>query len=374
MTSRLKSARRVVIKVGSALLVDQASGAVKREWLASLAEDIAALRKGGADVLIVSSGAIAIGRRLLGLKSGALKLEQKQAAAAAGQISLAQAWASALGDKGMTTGQVLLTLTDTEKRRRYLNARATLNTLLKQGAVPVINENDTVATSEIRYGDNDRLAARVTSMMSADCLVLLSDIDGLYTAAPDQPGAEFVAQVDQITPDILAMAGKPGSDVGSGGMVTKLEAARIAMDAGANMMIALGWAHNPLRQVLDGARCTWFSAARSPAAARKRWIAGSLVPGGKLHVDAGAQVALGQGKSLLPAGVTRVEGQFTRGDTVSVIGPDGAEVARGLIAYDCADAAKIAGQHSRKIAALLGFTGRNEMIHRDDLVVTDRTG
>ena len=372
MSGRLKTAKRIVVKIGSVLLVDQASGAVRRQWLDSLCEDIAAIKTRGADVLIVSSGAIAIGRRLLKLRSGALKLEESQAAAAVGQISLAHAWSDALGAKGLATGQVLLTLTDTEVRRRYLNARATLSTLLKQQAVPVINENDTVATSEIRYGDNDRLAARVASMVSADCLVLLSDVDGLYTASPEKAGAQFVPEVGEITPQIIAMAGKSVSNVGSGGMITKIEAARVATAAGASMVIAAGAPLNPLKRILAGDKCTWFAASATPAAARKRWIAGTLEPVGKVFVDAGAGIALVKGKSLLPAGVKRIEGPFARGDTVSVVGPDDIEVARGLIAYDYADAGKIAGQHSRDIAELLGFTGRDEMIHRDDLVLMGR--
>lgn len=370
MSVRLNTARRVVIKIGSALLVNQSSGTIKRDWLAGLSEDIALLAARGADVLIVSSGAIAIGRRQLKFKSGTLKLEEKQAAAAVGQISLAHAWSEALGRKGLSTGQVLLTLTDTEERRRYLNARATLFTLLRQHAVPVINENDTVATSEIRYGDNDRLAARVASMVSADCLVLLSDVDGLYSASPETPGARFIPEVHEITPEIAAMAGKPGSQDGSGGMITKIEAARIATGAGASMVIAEGAPLNPLQRIAEGARCTWFTASASPAVARKRWIAGTLVPVGKIHIDAGASAALGRGKSLLPAGVRQIDGPFARGDTVSVIGPGGQEIARGLVAYDFTDAEKIAGRHSRDIAELLGFTGRDEMIHRDDLVLT----
>lgn len=369
MSSRLSSARRVVIKIGSALLVEAASGAVKRAWLDSLAKDIAGLKAAGADVLIVSSGAIALGRRKLSLKNGMLKLEEKQAAAAVGQIALAQAWANALGTQGLAAGQVLLTLTDTESRRRYLNARATLFTLLRQSAIPVINENDTVATSEIRYGDNDRLAARVASMVSADCLVLLSDVDGFYTTSPAAKGAELIAEVTEITPDISAMAGRSDSDVGSGGMITKIEAARIATSAGANMVIASGHPLHPLKCIIDGGTCSWFNAAATPAAARKRWIAGALTPVGRIVVDGGAAAALRRDKSLLPAGVTAVEGQFSRGDTVSIVTPGGKEIARGLIAYDCADAEKIIGRQSSEIASLLGFSGRDEMVHRDDLVL-----
>ena len=367
--SRILEARRMVIKVGSSLLVDGASGRIRQNWLASLAGDIAAARARGSDVIVVSSGAIALGRRRLGFATGNLKLDQSQAAAAVGQIGLANAWQDLLSHHGLTAAQVLLTLNDTEERRHYLNARSTLTTLLGAGAVPVINENDTVATSEIRFGDNDRLAARVSSMMSADCLVLLSDIDGFYTAPPGKPGARLLAEVREITPEIEAMAGKPVSDMGSGGMITKLEAARIALPAGANMVIASGRVLNPLRQVSDGAPCTWFVASASPVAARKRWIGGALVPMGRLFIDAGAAMALSAGKSLLPAGVRRVEGRFSRGDAVSIVGENGAEVARGLVAYDRAEAHKIMGRKSTEIADILGYNGRDEIVHRDDLVL-----
>lgn len=369
MSSRLSSARRIVIKIGSALLVEQSTGELKRSWLASLVNDVAELKAGGADVLIVSSGAIALGRRKLSLKSGALKLEEKQAAAAVGQIALAQAWAEALGDEGLAAGQVLLTLTDTESRRRYLNARATLFTLLRQSAVPVINENDTVATSEIRYGDNDRLAARVASMVSADCLVLLSDVEGLYSASPGAEGAELIREVTEITPEISAMAGGANSGVGSGGMATKVEAAKIATAAGAHMVIASGHPKHPIKQIIDGGTRSWFTAAATPAAARKRWIAGALTPVGRIVVDDGAEAALKNDKSLLPAGVTSVQGKFSRGDTVSIVTPAGEEFARGLVAYDCSDAVKIIGCQSSEIASLVGFSGRDEMVHRDDLVM-----
>jgi glutamate 5-kinase len=367
--SRLERARRIVVKIGSALLVDGKSGTIKASWLASLIDDLADARVRGAEIIVVSSGAIALGRRTLGWPRGTLRLEQKQAAAAVGQIALAQAWTDALRTRNMVAAQVLVTLTDTEERRRYLNARATLTTLLAQGAVPVINENDTVATSEIRYGDNDRLAARVASMMSADCLVLLSDVDGLYTAPPGRKGAEFISRVDEITPDIEAMAGKPVSGLGSGGMVTKIEAGRIALGAGCNMVIASGHEMHPLRRILDGGRCTWFVAPASALQSRKRWIAGTLQPIGHLVVDDGAAAALARGKSLLPAGVKKVEGSFARGDTVSVIGLSGREIARGLVAYDAGDAARILGLKSGDIEKVLGFRGRDELIHRDDLVL-----
>jgi glutamate 5-kinase len=367
--SRLSSAKRIIVKVGSALLVDQKTGAIKASWLDSLVDDVTDLKIGGADVILVSSGAIALGRRALGLAKGKLKLDQSQAAAAVGQIALAQAWSEALRTKNIVAAQVLVTLQDTEERRRYLNARATLTTLLAQGAVPVINENDTVATSEIRYGDNDRLAARVASMMSGDVLVLLSDIDGLYSAPPNQKGATFIPELREITPEVEAMAGKPISGVGSGGMITKIEAGKIALSAGCNMVIASGHELHPLKRITEGARCTWFLAEASAMQSRKRWIAGTLQPTGKLIVDDGAKGALIKGKSLLPAGVKSVEGNFSRGDTVSVVLPDGIEFARGLVAYNSADAKKIAGLKSADIQKLLGNDDRDVIIHRDDLVM-----
>jgi glutamate 5-kinase len=320
-------------------------------------------------VIVVSSGAIALGRRKLGMPPGALRLEQSQAAAAVGQIALANAWTELLGERGATAAQILLTLYDTEERRRYLNARSTLTTLLAQKAVPVINENDTVATSEIRYGDNDRLAARVCSMMSADCLVLLSDVDGLYTAMPGTPGARRLDEVGELTPEVEAMAGKPASGLGSGGMVTKIEAAKIALAAGAHMVIASGRVANPLGAVLESGDCTWFIAAATPMAARKRWIGGSLVPVGRIVIDEGAARALAGGKSLLPAGVRRIEGRFDRGDAVAILDEAGLEIARGLVAYDAAEVEKIMGRHSSEILDILGYSGRGEIVHRDDLVL-----
>ena len=367
-TSRLSSAKRVVIKVGSALLVDQAKGSVKSDWLTSLIEDITVLRNAGADVILVSSGAIALGRRALGLPQGKLKLEQSQAAAAVGQIALAQAWAEALRTRSIVAAQVLVTLQDTEERRRYLNARATLSTLLAQGAVPVINENDTVATSEIRYGDNDRLAARVASMMSADVLVLLSDIDGLYSAPPNQAGATFISELSEITPEVEAMAGKTISGLGSGGMITKIEAGKIALSAGCHMVIASGHALHPLQRVIEGARCTWFVAQASALQSRKRWIAGTLQPVGHLIVDDGARAALVKGKSLLPAGVKAVEGNFARGDTVSIMA-GGKEFARGLVAFDAEEARAIMGLKSSEAQKHVGEDRDDELIHRDDLVM-----
>jgi glutamate 5-kinase len=370
VSSRLAKAKRIVVKVGSALLVDRDAGKPRSHWLRSLVDDVAEARARGADVIIVSSGAIALGRSSLGLARGKLKLEESQAAAAVGQIALAQAWADALIRKGMVAAQVLVTLKDTEERRRHLNARATLLTLLSRGAVPVINENDTVATSEIRYGDNDRLAARVASMLSADCLVLLSDIDGLYSGQPGTPGADFIPEVKEVTPAIEAMAGKPVSGVGSGGMITKIEAAKIAMGAGCSMVIASGHEPHPLRRILGGERCSWFIAPMTAMQSRKRWIAGSLQPVGRIAIDEGAATALLSGKSLLPAGVKSVAGQFARGDTVSIVNAAGVEMARGLVAYDAADAARIAGLKSADIEKTLGFRGRDVIIHRDDLVVT----
>ena len=366
----LAKARRVIVKIGSALLVDQLSGDIRRAWLDALADDVAALHGRGTDVVIVTSGAIAAGRRHLGLTDAKLKLEEKQAAAATGQIRLAHAYQTALGRHGITAAQVLLTLDDTEERRRHLNGRATINTLLGLRAIPIINENDTVATAEIRFGDNDRLAARVAQMISADALVLFSDIDGLYTADPRKdPAARHLSEVREITPEILAMAGEAPPGYSSGGMVTKLEAARIAVSAGCAMAIAAGTAAHPLSAVLGGARCTWFLPGEQPLTARKRWIAGSLKPVGALVVDDGAAAALARGKSLLPAGVTAVEGAFERGDAVLIRRRDGGRAGRGLTAYGSADARRILGHKSREIEALLGYRGRGEMVHRDDLVL-----
>ncbi len=365
----ISSAKRMVVKIGSALLVNMETGKLRTQWLAALGKDIADFKRNGTDVIIVSSGAIALGRRLLGLHAGSLKLQESQAAAACGQIALAHAWQTALLAQNITTGQILLTLRDTEERRRYLNARATLFTLLKQGAVPLINENDTVATSEIRYGDNDRLAARVSSMVSADCLVLLSDVDGLYSKPPGESDAKFIPLVEKISPEIEAMAGTAATDVGSGGMITKIEAAKIAVGAGANMVIAAGSEPRPLQRIANGERCTWFKATATPVVARKRWIAGSLETDGSITIDEGAANALARGNSLLPAGVVAVSGNFSRGDAVSVVNGSGKEIARGLVAYGKENAEKIIGRRSDKIEIILGFAGRDEMIHRDDLVL-----
>jgi glutamate 5-kinase len=365
--------RRIVIKVGSSLLVDSAAGRLREEWLRALCEDIARLHGGKRDILVVSSGAIALGRSVLKLPRGALALEDSQAAAAVGQIALARIWAEMLGTHGITAGQILVTLGDTEERRRYLNARSTIDRLLEWKSVPVINENDTVATSEIRYGDNDRLAARVATMMSADLLVLLSDIDGLYDAPPSAGvAAKLVPLVERITPEIEAMAGASGSELSRGGMVTKIEAGKIATNAGTHMVIASGKTLHPLRAIADGGRCTWFLTPANPVTARKKWIAGALEPKGTLHIDAGAVAALRRGASLLPAGVKRLDGTFQRGDAVTIRDLDGAEIGRGLVAYDAEDAAKIVGHSSADILMILGFSGRTEMVHRDDLVLSGR--
>jgi len=366
----LLTARRIVVKIGSALVVDDATAMPREPWLAGIAADVAALRARGVEVILVSSGAIALARRALGLTRRKLRLEEKQAAAAVGQIRLAGAWATALAAQNLNAAQLLLTLEDSEDRRRYLNARATLNTLLGLGCIPVINENDTVATAEIRFGDNDRLAARVAEMVEADVLVLLSDIDGLYTADPrTNPDAQHIPTVPQLTEAIMAMGGEPPPGYSSGGMRTKLIAARIATGAGCAMAIALGQQERPLRAMEQGARCTWFLPEGEGRTARKRWIAGSLAPLGALVVDAGAARALKRGSSLLPAGVRAVEGAFHRGDPVSVRDESGVELARGLAAYDAVDASLIAGHRSEELEQILGWRGRDEIIHRDDLVV-----
>jgi glutamate 5-kinase len=367
---QLENFRRIVVKVGSSLLVDSDAGEVRASWLSALVADIAKLHKGGRDLLIVSSGSIALGRSRLRLPRGPLKLEESQAAAAVGQIALARIWSEVLGDHGIGAGQILVTLQDTEERRRYLNARSTIGKLLEWRAVPVINENDTVATNEIRYGDNDRLAARVATMASADLLILLSDIDGLYDAPPAQdPNAKLIPVVDSVTSEIEDMAGDAASELSRGGMRTKIEAAKIATTGGTHMLIASGKIEHPLQAIADGGRCTWFLTPANPVTARKRWIAGSLEPKGTLTIDAGAVNALRAGKSLLPAGVIRVDGQFARGDAVVVRGPDTREIGRGLIAYDAEDAEKIKGRSSPDVVTILGVSGRSEMIHRDDLVV-----
>ena len=361
--------KRLTIKIGSALLVDK-TGKLRATWLADLAADIAALKAGGREVVIVSSGAIALGRGLLGLSAVALTLEQSQAAASAGQIALSQAWAEALGRHGIVTGQILITPNITEERRYYLNARTTIATLLGLGAIPIINENDSVATAEIRYGDNDRLSARVATMIEADCLVLLSDVDGLYTAPPAKdPNAEHLPVVRSITPAIEAMAGGAASHLSRGGMTTKVEAGKIATQAGTAMIIAKGTESHPLRALTEGGRHTLFHPAQSRAQARKRWIMGTLAVSGSLHVDAGAARALLTGKSLLPIGVTKITGEFERGDAIAVLNPDGAEIARGLAGLDSDDARLVMGKRSDAVVELLGAGNRAALVHRDNLVL-----
>lgn len=362
--------RRITIKIGSALLVDKA-GKLRKAWLDDLAEDISALKAEGRDIVVVSSGAIALGRGLLGLSAVSLTLEQSQAAASAGQIALSQAWAEALARHDIVTGQILITPNITEERRYYLNARTTVTTLLGLGAIPIFNENDSVATAEIRYGDNDRLSARVATMIEADCLVLLSDIDGLYTAPPAKdPNAQHIPVVESITPAIEAMAGGAASHLSRGGMTTKVEAGKIATLAGTAMVIAEGTENHPLKALTEGGRHTLFHPARSRAQARKRWIMGTLTVAGTLEVDAGATNALKQGRSLLPIGVTKVMGEFERGDTVAVIDPEGREIARGLVGLDSEDARLAMGKRSSTVVELLGIGSRSELIHRDNMVLT----
>ncbi|GJE54214.1 MULTISPECIES: glutamate 5-kinase [Methylobacterium] len=367
-TPAIEDFRRVVLKVGSALLVDRARGRLRHAWLAALAEDIAELHAGGVDVVVVSSGAIALGRTVLGLPPGVLRLEESQASAAVGQIALARHWTEALGHHDIVAGQILVTPKDTEERRRYLNARATVQKLLEVRAVPVVNENDTVATVEIRYGDNDRLAARVATMIGADVLVLFSDIDGLYTAPPHtDPAARHLAVIDRITPEIEAMAGGPASELSRGGMRTKVEAAKIAVSGGTHMVIADGRGKNPLRAIREGGRCSWFLSGSTPTAARKTWIAGALEPSGTLVIDDGAARALQSGASLLPVGVTAVEGAFGKGDAVLIRDRSGRLLGRGLVGFDSGEARRIIGRPSREIEGLLGYSGRAEIVHRDDL-------
>jgi len=367
---KLDQFRRITIKVGSSLLVDHERGCVRREWLEALADDIASLHREGRDVLVVSSGSIALGRTVLGLPQGALRLEDSQAAAAVGQIALARIWAEILGSHDLTAGQILVTFGDTEERQRYLNARETIGRLLGLRAVPVINENDTVATAEIRYGDNDRLAARVATMASADLLVLLSDVAGLYTAPPGSDhNAALIPVVPRVTAEIEAMAGGAASVFSRGGMRTKLEAAKIATGGGTHMIIADGRVAHPIQRIREAGLCTWFLTPSNPVTSRKKWIAGSLEPRGTIHVDQGAVKAILGGASLLPAGVVRIEGNFARGDCVVIRDPQGGEMGRGLVAYDAIEAAQIAGRNSRDIEAILGVLGPSEIIHRDDMVV-----
>lgn len=366
-TPRLDAFRRIVVKVGSSLLVD--ADGVRRAWLEALARDIADLQSAGAEVMVVSSGSIALGRRVLGLPGGTLKLEDSQAAAAVGQIALARTWAEALGGVGLTAGQILVTFADTEERRRYLNARATIGRLLAMKAVPVLNENDSVATAEIRYGDNDRLAARVATMASADLLILLSDVAGLYTAPPAlDPAAQLIPVVPRISAEIEAMAGGAASILSRGGMRTKIEAGKIATTGGAHMLIADGRIAHPIRRLAEGGPCTWFLSPSNPVTARKKWIAGQIEPRGTVWIDEGAARAILAGSSLLPAGVRRIEGGFKRGDCV-LIRSEAGELGRGLTAYSAEKAERIAGRRSSEIEAVLGVPGRAELIHRDDMAL-----
>lgn len=368
--SAARVAGRLVVKVGSAILCG-ANGAVRQGWLAGLAEDIAALRNKGAEIAVVTSGAIALGRRKLGL-SGSLRLDEKQAASAAGQAALAQAWQAAFAPHGINIAQILLTLDDTEERRRYLNARATMRTLLDLGALPLVNENDTIATSEIRYGDNDRLAAHTAQLIEADMLVILSDVDGLYTADPRRDAsAKHIPVVEAITPEIEAAASGPNSEtgVGSGGMASKIAAAKIACGAGCAAVIAPGLIDHPLRAMLEGGAATLFRPSNTRERARRQWIAGRLKAAGSVIVDAGAAAALAKGASLLPAGIAGVTGAFARGDAVEIIGPDGALIAKGLSAFDAADVKKIAGRKSDEIEQILGYRRRPAVVEKDDLVL-----
>ncbi len=370
MPQHLATAKRLVIKIGSTLLVDNATGAIHQSWLSSLITDVVQCWRAGQEVVLVSSGAVALGRRYLKISGPAPQLEQKQAAAAIGQIQLAHAYQEALAKHGITVAQVLLTLDDSENRRRYLNAKNTLENLLASKVIPIINENDTVATAELRFGDNDRLAARVAQMVSADTLVLLSDIDGLYTADPRQnPQAQFIPEVNELTPEILAMAGASGSLYGSGGMVTKLAAAKIALASGCKMVITLGKHQNPIARIDSDRHNTWFIPQTTPAKARKNWIAQHLKPMGALTIDEGAVTALRQGKSLLSAGITTIMGEFQKGDAVRILNSQQQEVARGLSNYPAHEARKIMGHKSTEFAHILGYPGCEAIVHRDDLAL-----
>ena len=369
-TRNFTNSQCLVVKIGSALLTSAVSGTLKQEWLDALADDVADLMKGGKRVVIVSSGAVAVGRQKLGLIDSQLRLEEKQAAAAAGQVGLFHSWEQSLQRHEINIAQILLTPDDTEERRRHLNARNTIETLFALGVVPVINENDTVATEEIRFGDNDRLGARVAQMIGADTLILLSDIDGLYTSDPRiDKSAKLVEEVQEITPEISAMAGNAVRSYSSGGMVTKLEAARIATRAGCRVVIADGNALHCLTAINAGGRCTWFMPNANPSTARKRWISSTVQPAGSITIDDGAGKALAGGKSLLPAGVIKIEGVFKRGDTVLILDHTGYRLGSGLSAYSSDDAKLIAGHQTREIERLLGYSGRAEMIHRDNLVL-----
>ncbi|MBA4274171.1 MAG: glutamate 5-kinase [Alphaproteobacteria bacterium] len=370
MAPSLASMKRIVIKIGSALIADIDRASVHMAWLKGLADDIAALRAKGCEVVVVSSGAVALGRPVLGLGHKSLELTEKQAAAACGQIQLMQAWQHALAPHHLHAAQVLLTLDDSENRKRYLNARATFETLLARGLVPVVNENDTVTTAEIRFGDNDRLAARVAAMISADCCILFSDIDGLYTQNPKlHHDAAHIPEVTHITADIEAMAAGPASSTSSGGMITKIIAAKMATEAGCHLVITRGDTEHPLSALSQGAKATWFMASGSPMGARKQWIAGSMSERGAVIIDDGAARALADGKSLLPSGVKALEGTFERGDTVLIKTQSGSTIGKGISAYDADEAQRILGVHSEAIASILGYSVRDTIIHRDDMVM-----
>ena len=363
----LTKAKRIVIKVGSTLLVDKNSGDLNLTWLESLASDVSSLKSRGIDVVLVSSGSIALGRGSLGLQDAELSLENSQASAAVGQIRLARAYEEVLAPFSVKTAQILVTLEDSANRRRYLNTRATMERLLTFGVVPIVNENDTVATDEIRFGDNDRLAAQIAATVSADNLILLSDVDGLYSSNPStNPDAKRLDVIKEITPEIEEMAGEGVSGISKGGMITKLMAARTATQAGCAMVITKGDVPNPITELENGANCTWFKPNVDPQTARKRWIS-SQKSVGKLIIDQGAVTALIDGKSLLPIGVTSIEGNFSRGDIVSIYSVNGRELAKGICAYPAVEAKLIIGQNSNEIEAILGYAGRAAVVHRDDL-------
>ena len=368
---QLNAYKNIVIKIGSSLIVDD-SGSIRKEWLDSLVQDVANLKSASKNVIIVTSGAIALGKNILNLKRNEkLKLDLAQGTAAVGQIELISVIKKAFSEDNIKVAQLLLTIEDTERRRRYLNARNTISMLIDNDVVPIINENDTVATSEIRYGDNDRLAARVTTMSSFDCLVILSDVDGIYTLPPDKSDAIHIPEIKNITKEIQGMAKNTHNDYGSGGMITKIEAARIAMDGGANMIIANGKANNPIKSIMDGAKISHFIAKTTPHLARKKWISGMLTPNGRIFIDQGAKTALIRGKSLLPAGIISAEGDFERGDAVVICDNENNEIARGLSAYSINDTLNIKGKNTLEIEDILGYRGRSALVHRDDLVISD---
>ncbi|MCH2547713.1 MAG: glutamate 5-kinase [Alphaproteobacteria bacterium] len=371
ITSILPDAQRIVIKTGSALVTHEATCQPRSEWMASLAEDIAALKKSGKQVILVSSGAVSLGRNLLGLDTKTLlSLDEKQAAAACGQVALMDAWRTSFAAHHLTVAQLLLTLDTSEFRRHYLNARNTLDTLLTLGAIPIVNENDTVATAELKIGDNDRLAARVAEMASADALLILSDIDGFYTADPrKQTDAAYLHHVPELTSEIEAMASNSSSTHGTGGMITKLQAVKIAHGAGCHTWIGAGRPLHPIKQLQSQGGGTWFTATATPKSARKRWISGTVKPTGSIIIDTGAQRALTQGNSLLAAGICGIDGQFDRGETVYIRTADGTAIGKGLIAYNSHETRLIMGKKSDVFESLLGYKGKNTLIHRDDMVL-----